>query len=294
MPGAAPSIDSQPLVTSTSCPTLFLPPRSGRTSRAASASSRRRAAIERRPFSITDWALDIFQELDLEYDPLVFPIAPMNRYGRPCHIDARKGIAEVRPGLYEIVVSTLRIGNLGVPWAGAGYFRLLPERLFAHGIRRILESGRSYVSSIPPWEIDPEQPRMRGLKPAHKFRHTTTWPAAKPRFARLLNEFQWTTVAELLASIWLVERRRRKLRAELLRAGECDAPRTSAFRDPTGLTDNLESDSPDRAALMAAMSIRATRHHPTEGEGAPACSGRSVPSRRPARHRVARATFCAP
>jgi polysaccharide deacetylase family protein (PEP-CTERM system associated) len=151
-------------------------------------------------FSITDWALDVLKELGLGYDSSAFPTAVHDRYGRLSGVETSESITEVRPGLYEIFVSTLRIGQLGVPWAGGGYFRLLPYRLFAHGIRRILSSGRSYVFYIHPWEIDPGQPRVRGLKPAHAFRHYNNLARGEPRFARLLDDFQWTTIADLLAT----------------------------------------------------------------------------------------------
>jgi polysaccharide deacetylase family protein (PEP-CTERM system associated) len=151
-------------------------------------------------FSITEWALDILQELGLAYDSSAFPIALHDRYGRLSSIDASECIAEVRPGFYEICLSTVRIGQLGVPWAGGGYFRLLPYRLFAHGIRRILGSGRPYVFYLHPWEIDPGQPRVHGLKRAHAFRHYNNLARSEPRFVRLLEDFQWTTVADLLAA----------------------------------------------------------------------------------------------
>jgi polysaccharide deacetylase family protein (PEP-CTERM system associated) len=151
-------------------------------------------------FSITDWALDVLKELGLDYDSSAFPTAVHDRYGRLSGVEGSQSIAEVRPGLYEIFVSTLRIGHLGVPWAGGGYFRLLPYRLFAHGIRRILNSGRSYVFYIHPWEIDPGQPRVQGLKRTHAFRHYNNLARAEPRFARLLDDFQWTTIADLLAT----------------------------------------------------------------------------------------------
>jgi polysaccharide deacetylase family protein (PEP-CTERM system associated) len=151
-------------------------------------------------FSITDWALDVLKELGLDYDSSAFPTAMHDRYGRLSAVEGGPSIAEVRPGLYEIFVSTLRIGQLGVPWAGGGYFRLLPYRLFAHGVRRILGSGQPYVFYIHPWEIDPGQPRVHGLKRAHAFRHYNNLARCEPRFARLLKDFQWTTVADLLAA----------------------------------------------------------------------------------------------
>ena len=149
-------------------------------------------------FSITDWALDILQELGLEYDSSAFPAAVHGRYGRLTGIDASECIAEVRPGLHEILVSTLRLGRVGVPWAGGGYFRLLPYRLFAHGIRRILRSDRPYVFYIHPWEIDPEQPRVQGLKPPQAFRHYNNLGRGEARFTRLLDDFHWITIADLL------------------------------------------------------------------------------------------------
>lgn len=151
-------------------------------------------------FSITDWALDILQELGIDYDSSAFPVAAHDRYGRLAGVDVSPPIAEVRPGLHEVFISTLRIGRHGLPWAGGGYFRLIPYRMFAYGIRRILKSGRPYVFYIHPWEIDPNQPRMKGLRPMHAFRHYKNLDRCEARFASLLGDFQWTTVGNLLAT----------------------------------------------------------------------------------------------
>ncbi len=151
-------------------------------------------------FSITDWALDVLQELGIEYDSSAFPAAAHDRYGRLTGLDTGAGVAEVRPGLHEIFVSTLRIGALGVPWAGGGYFRLIPYPLFAWGVRRILEQGKPYVFYIHPWEIDPGQPRMTGLKASHAFRHYTNLGRCEAAFARLLDDFRWTTLDDLMVA----------------------------------------------------------------------------------------------
>ena len=151
-------------------------------------------------FSITDWALDVLNELGLEYDSSAFPTAGHDRYGKLSGVDASAPVTEVRPGLYEIFVSTLPLGRLNLPWAGGGYFRLIPYRLFAHGIRRILGAGRPYVFYIHPWELDPGQPRVAGLKPTHAFRHYNNLARSEPRFVRLLDDFEWLTMAELLAA----------------------------------------------------------------------------------------------
>jgi len=149
-------------------------------------------------FSITDWAIDILHEEGFAYDSSAFPTVAHDRYGKLSGMDAGEPIAEIRPGFHEVCVSTLQLGRRGLPWAGGGYFRLIPYPVFRRGVRRILRSGTPYVFYIHPWEIDPGQPRMTGLRRSHAFRHYNNLGRCESRFASLLSEFAWTTVGELL------------------------------------------------------------------------------------------------
>ena len=149
-------------------------------------------------FSITDWAPAILQELGLEYDSSLLPSIVHGRYGRLSNCATSASIFEIRPGFHEIRLSTLRIGRHHLPWAGGGYFRLIPYRLFSRGVRRILAGGQPYVFYLHPWEIDADQPRLRGLPPSHAFRHYHNLAVCRNRFARLLRDFHWTTLAEVL------------------------------------------------------------------------------------------------
>jgi polysaccharide deacetylase family protein (PEP-CTERM system associated) len=149
-------------------------------------------------FSITDWAIDILREEGFEYDSSAFPTVAHDRYGRLSGMDAGTPIVEVRPGFHEVCVSTLRLGSRGLPWAGGGYFRLIPYPAFKRGVARILRAGGPYVFYIHPWEIDPGQPRMTGLKRSHAFRHYNNLGRCDARFARLLGDFEWMPVGELL------------------------------------------------------------------------------------------------
>jgi polysaccharide deacetylase family protein (PEP-CTERM system associated) len=149
-------------------------------------------------FSITEWAPAILQNLGLEYDSSLFPTIAHDRYGTLGAVDTSTPIFEILPGFREILLSTLRIGRHHLPWAGGGYFRLVPYPLFAQGVRRVLASGRPYVFYLHPWEIDPDQPRLRGLKPSLAFRHYYNLHRCEPRFVRLLHDFRWTTLADLL------------------------------------------------------------------------------------------------
>ena len=121
-----------------------------------------------------------------------------DRYGRLDSIAADQAVAEVLPGFFEISISSMSFASVAVPWGGGGYFRLLPYSVFRAGARRILRSGRPYVFYIHPWEIDPDQPRPKGLPPVYRFRHYVGLGRCEDRFKSLLADFSWTTMAELL------------------------------------------------------------------------------------------------
>jgi polysaccharide deacetylase family protein (PEP-CTERM system associated) len=149
-------------------------------------------------FSITDWAISILQDLGFTYDSSVFPTVAHDRYGRLTGVDFGPPILELRPGFHEVSISCLPLGKRGLPWGGGGYFRMLPYAAWRGGVRRILGTGAPYVFYIHPWEIDPGQPRMRGLSTVSRFRHYLNLARCEDRFARLLADFSWTTVKSLL------------------------------------------------------------------------------------------------
>ncbi len=149
-------------------------------------------------FSITDWAIDLLQETGHEYDSSAYPTIAHDRYGRLSGIEGEEPVVELRSGFSEVCISCLKLGRKGLPWGGGGYFRLLPYRVFRAGIRRILESDRPYVFYIHPWEIDAEQPRVKGLKRTHRFRHYINLDKGEARFGSLLRDFEWTTIEAVL------------------------------------------------------------------------------------------------
>jgi len=149
-------------------------------------------------FSITDWAVTILQELGFEYDSSAFPTVAHDRYGRLTGVDGGDPVLELRPGFHEVCVSCLPLRGRGLPWGGGGYFRMLPYVAWRAGVRRILESGAPYLFYIHPWEIDPGQPRMKGLSRISRFRHYVNLERCEKRFAALLEDFRWTTVRSIL------------------------------------------------------------------------------------------------
>lgn len=149
-------------------------------------------------FSITDWAIPVLAELGFTYDSSFFPTFAHDRYGRLSGIDGRAAVSEPLPGFHEVSISCLRVGSRALPWGGGGYFRLLPYPLFRLGARRILETAEPYVFYIHPWEIDPRQPRIKGLPRASAFRHYVGLDRCETRFERLLRDFSWSSIRDLL------------------------------------------------------------------------------------------------
>jgi polysaccharide deacetylase family protein (PEP-CTERM system associated) len=149
-------------------------------------------------FSITDWAIPILAELGFSYDSSLFAVHAHDRYGSLTGVRARDTVVELSPGFHEMCVSTLNVAGREVPWGGGAYFRVLPYRVFRGGVRRILASGAPYVFYIHPWEIDPGQPRVAGLSVVTRFRHYARLGSTERRLERLLGDFRWTTLAELL------------------------------------------------------------------------------------------------
>lgn len=151
-------------------------------------------------FSVTDWALPILQDVGYEYDSSHFPTTiAHSRYGRPSALRQAHPVA-THGGLTEVSLSCLHLGAHALPWAGGGYFRLIPYPAFKLGVRRILKSGKPYVFYIHPWELDAGQPRVSGLKRSERLRHYLNIERTEARWKSLLRDFRWGTIAELVSS----------------------------------------------------------------------------------------------
>jgi len=149
-------------------------------------------------FSITDWAIPILQEAGFDYDSSFVPTIVHDRYGRLNGLHAGVPIVALRDGFYEICIPCLNVGKRGLPWGGGGYFRLFPYPLWCKGVRSILRSGRPYVFYIHPWEIDPQQPRVSGLRGTRRFRHRVNLHRCEKRFAAFVRAFEWIPLCELI------------------------------------------------------------------------------------------------
>ena len=100
--------------------------------------------------------------------------------------------------MVEFPISTFRIGSVNLPVSGGGYFRLLPYFVTRSALRSIQRLGQPFVFYIHPWELNPETPRITEAPALSRFRTYIGINRSFSRFRRLLQDFDFTTVHEVL------------------------------------------------------------------------------------------------
>lgn len=145
-------------------------------------------------FSLTDWALPILAEQGFRVDSSFYPTRVHDRAGRIAGTDCDQAAMRVGADLVELPASVLRVAGRHLPWAGGGYFRLLPRSVFEAGMRRIVARQGVYVFFLHPWEVDPDQPRVQGMSKLSRFRHYHRLGSTLDRFKCLLQRYRWTSV----------------------------------------------------------------------------------------------------
>lgn len=135
------------------------------------------------------WALDVLHEAGYRYSSSIYPIKH-DLYGMP---RAPRFAFRPKPdGILEIPVSTVTLGGRKLPCGGGGYFRLFPYALSRWAIRRVnVQDEQACLFYFHPWEIDPEQPRQRGLPIKTRIRHYLNLTRTEARLRRLLRDFNW-------------------------------------------------------------------------------------------------------
>src|SRR5690606_6622503 len=88
--------------------------------------------------------------------------------------------------------------GMNLPASGGGYFRLYPGWLSSWLLSRVNGSGIPFVFYVHPWEIDPDQPRMRaGIRT--RFRHYVNLRSTECKLDQLLRRFRFGTLTESLS-----------------------------------------------------------------------------------------------
>jgi polysaccharide deacetylase family protein (PEP-CTERM system associated) len=153
-------------------------------------------------FSITRqslWALDVLFDLGLAYDSSIFPIRdPL--YGIS-HSARFPYVIREKDGrrLVEFPMSTVQFRRWNLPLGGGAYLRLLPYQYFRWGINQLNRQGRPAIVYLHPWEIDPGQPRLRVRGKRGYSSHYLRLQAMEGKLRRLLDDFRFAPIREVLA-----------------------------------------------------------------------------------------------
>ena len=164
----------------------------------------------------TLWSLEVLWEAGFLYDSSIFPILH-DRYGisdapRFPHrvtfgngngTGTAKGLASGN-SIAEFPLSTLSVLGRRLPIAGGGYFRLVPYRLTRRAIRYLnTEEQQPAIVYLHPWELDMHQPKVRvGL--LTRLRHSVNIHSTEAKLRRLLKDFRFAPVRDILAKAGLV------------------------------------------------------------------------------------------
>lgn len=163
-----------------------------------------RVRVYRAPsFSITKqslWALDILAERGFACDSSVFAVYH-DRYGIPDAHPWLHRLDTARGRLWEFPPTVLRLGRMNIPVGGGGYFRLYPLQVTVRCLERINQrDGQPFMFYLHPWEVDPEQPRMKMASPRSKFRHYVNLSTTVPKLEALLERFRFGRMCDVIAA----------------------------------------------------------------------------------------------
>lgn len=145
------------------------------------------------------WALSVLRQEGYQYSSSINPIRH-DLYGMP--EASRVPFYPHADGVIEIPMTTVAILGRNWPCAGGGYFRLLPERLYHAGLRRVNRRDKQPgIFYFHPWEIDPGQPVIADVGWKSRLRHYTNLGGMADSINRLLHRFAWNRMDRVYASV---------------------------------------------------------------------------------------------
>jgi len=147
------------------------------------------------------WALETLIDAGFTYDSSIFPVHH-DRYGMPgAPLNIHTAQTNDGKSLTEFPLTSAKFINGRLPVAGGGYFRIYPYFFSKLMLKRAAaEIKQPFIFYLHPWEIDPEQPKIPNASALSRFRHYTNLGRCLPRLERLIGDFNFTTVKDVIDS----------------------------------------------------------------------------------------------
>ena len=146
------------------------------------------------------WAFEILGDVGYSYSSSTHPIKH-DLYG--VGMRTRGAFSATNSGtLKEIPITTIKLFERNLPFAGGGYFRLLPYEVSRAAMRHVIRSDKHpAVFYLHPWELDPAQPRFSKARAKSKLRHYLNLGATEGRLKRLIRDFSWARMDQVFSDI---------------------------------------------------------------------------------------------
>jgi len=143
------------------------------------------------------WAFDLILEQGYRYDASIWP-GHSSHGGFPTPYEGPHRLRTGAGELVEIPASTVGWGGLRVPYAGGGYFRLLPGAAIRGAMAANVRRGQPTTFYVHPRDFDPDQPRMK-LPAKRYFKYYVGLRGAEAKLCALLRDYAFVSAREWIA-----------------------------------------------------------------------------------------------
>lgn len=142
------------------------------------------------------WAHAVLAEEGYAYSSSVAPVRHDHYGWRESPRYAWKPFADA--SLIELPVTVAEVAGRRMA-TGGGFFRLFPAALTDFAVRQVAGEGRPAVFYFHPWEVDPDQPRVRNAPLRSRVRHYSRQGAMAGKLAGLVRRHEWGRVDAVVA-----------------------------------------------------------------------------------------------
>jgi len=147
----------------------------------------------------TPWAFAVLADQGYAYSSSVAPLVHDHYGWREAPRFAFRPLAD--SPFIELPVTTAELRGRRMAAGGGGFFRVLPYGFTCWAIRQVNALGQPAAFYFHPWEIDPSQPRVAHAPLRSRLRHYTALGRMEGKLARLVRDFAWGRVDEVVARL---------------------------------------------------------------------------------------------
>jgi len=143
------------------------------------------------------WAFDLILEKGYRYDASIWP-GHSSHGGFPTPYEGPHWLRTEAGELVEIPASTVGWRGVRVPYAGGGYFRLLPGAAIRGAMAANARRGQPTTFYVHPRDFDLDQPRMK-LPAKRYFKYYVGLRGAEAKLRSLLRDYAFVSAREWIA-----------------------------------------------------------------------------------------------